>query len=81
MTFQYFYFVICKQGKEDLEKKLLLQHYMDRKKQSLEVFYKKSYSFAILTGKDLSWSLSLIQFQAFISTTVLQSESNTCVFM
>ena len=43
MTFHYFFFVICKQGKEDLEKKLLLQHYMDRKKQSLEVFYKKSY--------------------------------------
>ena len=50
-------------------------------KQPPEVFYKKAVlkNFAIFTGKELCWSLSLIKFQAFVPA--LKRDYNTGVFL
>ena len=38
-------------------------------------------NFAILTGKHLSWSLSLVKLKTFSSVTLLKKSSNTGVFL
>ena len=38
-------------------------------------------NFAIIKGKHLNWSLSLIKFQAFRPATLFKGDSNTDVFL
>ena len=52
-------------------------------KQSPDVLYKKAVfkDFARFAGKQLCWSLFLIELQALSSATLLKRDSNTGVFL
>ena len=63
--------------------KFLIQNTSRGRSSRLQMIFKIDVlkDFAIFTGKHLCWSLFLITLQALGSTTVLERDSITCVFL